>query len=139
MTQGETQDATLRRAIAAATTAVADRRDVSVTFANDPPSLQGTRVQIPNPPRNPSAADLGQLRGAADSFAVRLRHHDPKVHAECSPLGAEARAAFDACEQARVEGLGARSMAGLAGNLDPWMTRELTQRSEEHTSELQSH
>jgi cobaltochelatase CobT len=127
VTHGETQDAKLRRAIAAATTAIAERKDVAVSYANEPPSLQGARVQLPNPPRNPSASDLGQLRGAADSFALRLKHHDAKTHAAAAPLGAEARAAFDACEQARVEALGARRMAGLAGNLDQWMTRELTQ------------
>ncbi len=127
MTEAETHDAKLRRAIAAATAAIAERKDVAVTYANEPPALQGARVQLPSPPRNPSATDLGQLRGAADSFAVRLRHHDPKVHAQASPQSAEARAAFDACEQARVEALGARRMAGLAGNLDHWMTRELAQ------------
>src|SRR5205814_9746191 len=58
-----------------------------------------------------------EARGAADSVALRLRHHDAKLHARTAPADIDARAVFDALETARVEALGSRAMGGVKGNL----------------------
>jgi cobaltochelatase CobT len=57
------------------------------------------------------------VRGHADSIALKLACHDPKVHRKLVPGGQQARAVFDAVEQARVEAIGARRMTGVANNL----------------------
>jgi cobaltochelatase CobT len=44
--------------------------------------------------------------------------HDARVHAASAPGEAVARAVFDAVEQARVEAIGSRSMAGVRANLN---------------------
>ena len=125
MSEGESNDAKLRRVVAAATSAIAERTDLTFAFAEEAPVLAGNRVQLPQLTRNPSHIEVAQVRGAADSFAVRLRHHDAALHARTAPSGMEARAAFDACEQARVEALGSRRLAGLALNIDQWAAREI--------------
>jgi cobaltochelatase CobT len=56
-------------------------------------------------------------RGAADAMALKLRHHDAGIHAYRMPNSTQARAAFDALEQARCEAIGAKQMAGVASNL----------------------
>src|SRR5262249_27264891 len=43
--------------------------------------------------------------------------HDPAVHRRLVPGGQQARAVFEAVEQARVEAIGARRMEGVAKNL----------------------
>jgi len=55
--------------------------------------------------------------GFADSFALKLKHHDAARHAALRPSEVIAGAAFDAAENARVEALGSRNMAGIAANL----------------------
>ena len=40
-----------------------------------------------------------------------------RIHTKLAPEGKQARAVFDAVEQARVEAIGARAMQGVAGNL----------------------
>jgi cobaltochelatase CobT len=50
--------------------------------------------------------------------ALRLRHHDEALHTKLMPSGDNARSAFEALEQARCEAIGARSMAGVAANLE---------------------
>src|SRR6266540_390964 len=57
------------------------------------------------------------VRGHADSIALKLACHDPSVHRKLVPGGQTARAVFEAVEQARVEAIGARRMAGVAKNL----------------------
>ena len=53
----------------------------------------------------------------ADSIALKLACHDPSVHRRLLPGGQQARAVFDAVEQARVEAIGARRMLGVKNNL----------------------
>ena len=57
------------------------------------------------------------VRGHANSIALKLACHDPKVHRKLMPGNPQARGVFEAVEQARVEALGSRRMAGVAKNL----------------------
>jgi cobaltochelatase CobT len=50
-------------------------------------------------------------------MALKLAVHSPAVHKRMLPQGSEARAVFEAVEQARVEAIGARRMEGVAANL----------------------
>jgi cobaltochelatase CobT len=106
-----------KRATAATLRAIAERDDLTVGFGPEAAGVSGTRIKLPNPPRDLPAEEAAQLRGAADSMALRLRYHDDAVHSRRVPGSPLARAVFEAVEQARVEALGARRMVGVAGNL----------------------
>jgi cobaltochelatase CobT len=67
---------------------------------------------------------MAKLRGAADSLALRVRHHDDAVHAARMPARREAKDVYDALEQARVEVVGARHMDGVAQNLRARLAEE---------------
>ncbi len=106
-----------RRVLAGAARAIARDPEVEVIFASDnaPATGKTARVVSPGPTLEPRL--VAEARGAADSVALRLRHHDPRLHARNSPVDIDARAVFDALETARVEALGARSMGGVRDNL----------------------
>jgi cobaltochelatase CobT len=61
--------------------------------------------------------DVAEARGFADAAALKLRHHNVALHSRGAPGDEIARSVFDAAEQARVEALGARGMAGIRSNL----------------------
>jgi cobaltochelatase CobT len=107
-----------KRSTAAAIRAIAEREDVQVAFSGEPPGLLGNRVRVPTPARDLNPRDVALLRGSADAVALRLRHHDEALHTKLMPSGDNARSAFEALEQARCEAIGARSMAGVAANLE---------------------
>jgi cobaltochelatase CobT len=50
-------------------------------------------------------------------MALRLACHDTSLHRKLAPDGQAARAVFDAVEQARVESIGSRRMAGISSNI----------------------
>jgi len=106
-----------RRALAGASRAIARDPEVEIVFATEtgPASGKTARVASPGPGLEPRL--VAEARGAADSLALRLRHHDAALHARVAPVDADARAVFDALETARVEALGARTMAGVRDNL----------------------
>ena len=105
MSQSFSPTEIFKRATASTLRAIAERDDVDVGFGPEPPGLAGKRVKLPNPARDLPAEEAAQLRGAADSLALRLRYHDDAVHSKRAPGGALARSVFEAVEQARVEAL----------------------------------
>ena len=124
-----------KRATAATLRAIAERDDLTVGFGPEPAGLSGSRVRLPNPPRDLPAEEAAQLRGAADSVALRLRYHDDGVHSKRVPSGPLARAVFDAVEQARVEALGARRMSGVAANLEAMLDEQYRRQGFERITE----
>jgi len=109
-----------RTVLAGATRAIAQDTEAEVVFASDASGQapgKVARVVSPGPSLEPRL--VAEARGAADSLALRLRHHDPKLHATRAPVSdTDARAVFDALETARVEALGAKAMAGVRSNLN---------------------
>jgi cobaltochelatase CobT len=112
-----TRSEDFKRATAGALRAIAQTTDVQVAFQPGPSALAGKRARLPLPTRALPAAEMAKLRGAADSLALRLRHHDDGVHSARMPTRREAKDVYDALEQARVESVGARHMSGVADNL----------------------
>jgi cobaltochelatase CobT len=106
-----------KRAVVGCMRAIAGKPDLEVGFAADRPLLSGNKARLPEPPRKMTRTDVAITRGIGDSIALRLACHDPALHRASAPQGKNARAVFDAVEQARVEALGARRMTGVAKNL----------------------
>jgi cobaltochelatase CobT len=106
-----------RLALAGATRAIAGDGEVELSFTSDAPSVAGKSVKAPLPGRTLAPGAVAEARGFADAAALKLRYHDAVMHRRAAPLDDTARAVFDAAEQARVEALGARAMAGVRANL----------------------
>ena len=106
-----------KRATAGVLRAIAQVPDVQVAFQPGPSGLIGKRARLPLPTRALPPAEMAKLRGAADSVALRLRHHDDAVHAARSPGQRDAKDVYDALEQARVETVGAAHMMGVEANI----------------------
>ena len=108
-----------RTVLAGAVRAIARDAEAEVVFASDASGQSPgkvARVVSPGPGLEPRL--VAEARGAADALALRLRFHDPKLHAVRAPVSeSDARAVFDALEQARVEALGAKAMDGVRANL----------------------
>src|SRR6185437_8573675 len=104
--------------------AIAEVADVQVNFQPGPSGLAGKRARLPLPTRALPTAEMAKLRGASDAIALRLRHHDDAVHNARMPARREAKDAYDALEQARVEVIGSQHMAGVAANLHAKLAEE---------------
>ncbi|WP_441243867.1 cobaltochelatase subunit CobT [Tardiphaga sp. 768_D3_N2_1] len=106
-----------KRAVTSCLRAIAKTPELEVTFAAERPGLSPGKARLPEPARKMSKRDAAIVRGHADSVALKLACHDPKVHRKLMPGNPQARGVFEAVEQARVEALGSRRMAGVAKNL----------------------
>lgn len=97
--------------------AMSQDKELEVTYGNDQPGLAAHRARLPNPARDLPLEDIHRIRGQSDSLALRKRYHDDALHSKLVPTGGDAKAIFDAIEQARIESLGANRMKGVADNL----------------------
>ena len=107
----------LRRAVARCTRALARKKDIEVSFDTGESGVDANLLMLPPLPRRLSRKEFSVLRGASDAAALRLAHHDPRLHRTLRPTDDAAAAIFDALEQVRVEAIGARQMAGIAENI----------------------
>ncbi|MGP2494214.1 cobaltochelatase subunit CobT [Mesorhizobium sp. PUT5] len=106
-----------KRALTVAMRAISGDKELEVGFAKDKPALAGSRARLPELPKKATRADVAVSRGIGDSMALKRACHDMRIHARLAPEGRQARAVFDAVEQARVEAIGSRAMAGIADNI----------------------
>jgi cobaltochelatase CobT len=106
-----------RQVLTGASRAIAREPELELGFTAEAPSAAGKTVKVPMPGRTLPEREVAEARGFADSAALRLRHHDPALHSRQAPADEIARSVFDAAEQARIEALGARGMAGIRSNL----------------------
>src|SRR5579862_189920 len=135
MTQAFSPTEIFKRATASTLRAIAEQDDVNVGFGPEPPGLSGKRVKLPNPARDLPPDEVAQLRGAADSMALRLRYHNDAVHSKRMPGSALARSMFEALEQARVEALGTRRMVGVGQNMAAMLDEQYRRQGFERITE----
>ena len=107
----------MKRAITVCMRSISGDPQLEVSFAKDKPALAGSRARLPELPKKASRSDVAVTRGLGDSMALRRACHDGALHSRLAPEGKQARAVFDAVEQARVEAIGARAMTGVGDNL----------------------
>jgi len=109
---------TFKHALTGAARAIARDEEVEVAWSADVPGAAGNRFRVPLPGRDLPPEQVTEARGFADSFALKLRHHNAGMHAEAAPPEPVARACYDAIEQVRYEAIGATRFEGIRENLD---------------------
>ena len=100
--------------------------DLAVSFGNDQPVLTGHKARLPQISAETTLKDIAITRGLSDSFALRLANHKDDIHNRYMPQGKNARAMFEAVEQARIEAIGANAMPGVAQNLSAMLEDRYT-------------
>ncbi len=106
-----------RQSLEACARALGRRAELQLSYTADRPALSGDMARVPQPPRTLSPEEVQEVRGWADAFALRKRLHDSRAHAAVAVRPGLARELLNAAEQARIEALGGREMAGVAANL----------------------
>ena len=80
-----------KRALGTAVRAIANKRDIEVTYAAGQPELAGNLVTLPEPSRVPGKREIAVIRGHADSLALTASCHDVKLHSKLAPPAGPAR------------------------------------------------
>ncbi|MDG5750739.1 cobaltochelatase subunit CobT [Qipengyuania sp. XHP0211] len=106
-----------KQALTGASRALANEPEVEVAWSADAPAQAGKNFRVPLPGRTLPREQATEARGFADSFALKLRHHNEALHTKGAPAEPIARACYDAIEQVRYEAIGTTRYAGIRDNL----------------------
>lgn len=106
-----------KQALTGTARAIGHDAEAEVSWTSDTPAIQGKALRVPMPSRTLPEQQAREARGFADSFALKLRHHDESLHRRNMPAEPGARAAYDAVERVRYEALGENNYAGMRDNL----------------------
>ncbi|PCJ41974.1 MAG: cobaltochelatase subunit CobT [Alphaproteobacteria bacterium] len=107
-----------KHAVSATVRAIAENPELEVSYGAEDSDMSAASGRLPLLSVDLTAADVANVRGAADAYALRLRYHNAALHEKYAPTGnPEAEGVFEAIEQARVEAIGATKMPGVARNL----------------------
>ena len=125
-------DDSFLRSTAACLRAIAGGSQHDVRYTGTATIISPTEVRLPAPTRNNTFSGASQsgaeqrVRGAADSAAVWIAHHNDKIHNKMAPQATLARTIFDSVERARVEAVGSRFMPGVASNIRQQIEQKYT-------------
>ena len=119
-----------KNATAATLRAMAEKKHMGVTFsAAETPDYQtqpnAENTRLPLPPIHLDDAAKTLLRGTSDAKALRLKHHNRKIHLKNAPMDLSAGQMFEALEQARYESLGMNEMKGVSDNLSSVLSAKI--------------
>ncbi len=106
-----------KQALTGTARALAHEAEVEVAWTADNPAQAGKNFRVPLPGRTLPRDQATEARGFADSFALKLRHHNEALHTKGAPSEPIARACYDAIEQVRYEAIGTNRYAGIRDNL----------------------
>ncbi len=76
------------------------------------------RPRLPAPSADMTEEKRALIRGCADTYALKLAHHNQIKHRNNRQSDMRTQAALDALEQARCDSLGILAMDGVSENLD---------------------
>lgn len=135
----ENKESKLKKRISAAFRALARDSKASVNFraSNYPDAeLSGNSLTMPKLPES-GGADIGYLRGMADSNALYLQYHNSDIHKNIMPVNMEERSIFNMAEIARVEALGSLEYPGVSANIDDKINYHFISRNLDSMSDIE--
>jgi len=114
---GKSAQQLFENALAATLRAISENKDLTVQFSANMADLNEDHAQLPHVPAKPNETEIAELRGLADSLALKARHHNDALHETLCPQGPLSQNIFNLIEQIRCETIGGQQMPGAAKNL----------------------
>src|SRR5690606_5432059 len=105
-------------ALTGASRALAHEPEVEVAWSADAPTVRGKHFRVPLPGRSVPTDQAREARGFADSFSLKLRHHDEAMHARAMPPEPTAGEGLERHERVRDEALCANNYGRIRANHD---------------------
>ena len=106
-----------KKAISSTLRAISKNKDIDINFGADT-DIDSNSVTLPLPSIKLEELEKKEIRGIADSIALKFKYHDKKTHATLKPKSKVAKNIFDSIEDARYESLGIIEYYGIKSNLD---------------------
>ena len=106
-----------KKSISSTLKAISKKKDIHINFGAEK-EISNETVTLPIPSIKLEDIEKKEIRGIADSLALKFKYHDKKLHEKLKPNSKMINKIFDSIEDARYEAIGINEYSGIKNNLE---------------------
>jgi cobaltochelatase CobT len=106
-----------KKSISSTLRAISKKKDISVKFGSNL-NITNESITLPSPSIKLEEIEKKEIRGIADSIALKLKYHNKIMHNTLKPKSKVTNKIFDSIEDARYEAIGIKEYTGIKANLE---------------------
>jgi cobaltochelatase CobT len=106
-----------KKSISSTLKAISKKKDIHINFGAEK-EISNEAVTLPIPSIKLEDIEKKEIRGIADSIALKFKYHDKKLHEKLKPNSKMINKIFDSIEDARYEAIGINEYSGIKNNLE---------------------
>ena len=107
-----------KKSISSTLKAISENKNLNISFGNDIDEKDLNEITLPFPSVQLEDMEKNEIRGVADSLALKIKYHDEEIHYSAKPKSKSANKIFNTVESARYESLGIIEYQGIKNNLE---------------------
>tara|TARA_B100000686_G_scaffold240186_1_gene248657 strand:- start:8805 stop:10625 length:1821 start_codon:yes stop_codon:yes gene_type:complete len=106
-----------KQSISSTLKAISKNKDINVQFGNQIEKKDSNQVNLPLPSIQLEDMEKNEIRGLADSLALKFKNHNLEIHNSIKPKSKNSNNIFNSIEAARYESLGIIEYKGIKNNI----------------------
>ena len=106
-----------KKSLSATVKSIGKSQDIEINFVDKESSINGTKINLINPDISSVINNLYYIRAEADTMALEIRLHDPKIHSKYVSSNNIANEIFNVIEKSRIDAKGSNIFKGIKSNI----------------------
>ena len=106
-----------KQSISSTLKAISKNKNLNVQFGNQEEKKDSNQVNLPLPSIQLEDMEKNEIRGLADSIALKFKNHNTEIHNSIKPKSKNGNNIFNSIEAARYESLGIIEYKGIKNNI----------------------
>ncbi len=117
MTDKNIKISDFKKSISSTLKAISKKPNIEINYGSET-EVNDDSVTLPLPSIKLEDIEKKEIRGIADSIALKFKYHNKHIHETLKPKSKVANKIFDSIEAARYEAIGIKEYAGIKTNLE---------------------
>ena len=107
-----------KNSISSTVRAISENKNIDITYSTPSKTKKDNQIILPSPSIKLLENEKNEIRGKADSSALKLKYHNKLIHKLKTPNSVISRKIFNSIETARYESIGINKFPGILKNID---------------------
>ena len=107
-----------KNSISSTVRAISENKNIDITYSVPSKTKKDNQIILPSPSIKLLENEKNEIRGKADSSALKLKYHNKLIHKSKTPNSVISRKIFNSIETARYESIGINKFPGILKNID---------------------
>ena len=107
-----------KNSISSTVRAISENKNIDITYSTPSKTKKDNQIILPSPSIKLLENEKNEIRGKADSSALKLKYHNKLIHSSKTPNSITSRKIFNSIETARYESIGINKFPGILKNID---------------------